>query len=136
MKIDRHVLESVSVEDKPKCPGMKYKHYSPDADVTVVSGGISKTEDKIRELVRAEKKNGRRVGVLARCNKGFSADTFILSGKDNKELAKVLFAALRQFDKEKIDTCFVQFIEDDAMSLAVKNRLYKAAGNKVISLEE
>lgn len=135
-KIDRHVLEAVNVTDAPKCPGMKYKHYSPDADVTVVSGKIENTEKKIAELVLEEKKQGKRVGVLAREDKNFGADVFIPSGKDNANLARVLFAALRQFDKEKTDVCFVQFSEDDGISLAVKNRLYKAAGNKVIFAEE
>lgn len=136
VKIDRHVLESVSVKDTPKCPGMKYKHYAPDADVTVVSGNSEKAMQKIAELIKAEKKNGRRVGVLARENKGFSADLFISAGKNNKEFAKVLFDALRRFDREKIDVAFVQFTEDSGISLAVKNRLFKAAGNKVIFVEE
>lgn len=136
VRIDRHVLEAVSVKDAPKCPGMKYKHYAPDADVTVVSGKIENTEKKIAELVLKEKQKGRCVGVLAREDKGFSADTFISSGKDNTELARVLFAAFRQFDKDNIDTCFVQFTEDDGISLAVKNRLFKAAGNKVIYVED
>lgn len=136
VKIDRHVLESVNVKEQPKCPGMKYKHYAPDADVTVVSGDIAATEKKILELVLEEKQKGNRVGVLARCDAGYGADAFISSGNDNSELAKVLFDALRQFDKENIDICFVQFTGDDGISLAVKNRLFKAAGNKVIYTEE
>ena len=136
VKIDKHVLESVNVKEQPKCPGMKYKHYAPDADVTVVSGSLNKTERKIAELVSAERQKGMRVGVLARCDKGYDADTFISSGDDNSQLARVLFDALRQFDKENIDTCFVQFTGDDGISLAVKNRLFKAAGNKVIYTEE
>ena len=136
VKIDKHVLESVNVKDQPKCPGMKYKHYSPDADVTVVSGKVDATEKKIAELVAFEKQKGMRVGVLARSDAGYNADTFISSGDDNNQLARVLFDALRQFDKENIDTCFVQFTGDDGISLAVKNRLFKAAGNKVIYTEE
>ncbi|MBQ7985646.1 MAG: threonylcarbamoyl-AMP synthase [Clostridia bacterium] len=136
VKIDRHVLESVNVKEQPKCPGMKYKHYAPDADVTVVSGKIDATETKIAELVAKDKQAGKQVGVLARCDKGYNADCFIASGKDNSQLARVLFDALRQFDKENIDTCYVQFTGDDGISLAVKNRLFKAAGNKVIYTEE
>lgn len=136
VKIDKHVLESVNVKEKPKCPGMKYKHYSPDAEVTVVWGCGKACDDKIKELVLAEKKSGKRVGVLAKEDKNFDADSFISSGEDNKDLARVLFDALRQFDKENIDVCFVQFSGDDGIGLAVKNRLFKAAGNKVIYAEE
>lgn len=136
VKIDKHVLESVNVKDKPKCPGMKYKHYSPDAEVTVVWGCGEACEKKIAELVVSEKNQGKRVGVLAKEDKNFGADSFISSGENNKDLARVLFDALRQFDKENIDACFVQFSGDDGISLAVKNRLFKAAGNKVIYVEE
>ena len=136
VKIDRHVLESVNIKEQPKCPGMKYKHYAPDADVTVVSGSPDATSKKIAELTLQEKKKGKRVGVLARCDKEFGADTFIPSGENNSDLARVLFDSLRRFDKENIDVCFVQFTDDDGISLAVKNRLFKAAGNKVIYTEE
>lgn len=136
VKIDRHVLEAVNVKEQPKCPGMKYKHYSPDAEVTVVWGCGENAEKKIAELVSEEKNQGRRVGVLAKADKDFGADAFISSGCDNSDLARVLFDALRQFDKENIDSCFVEFSGDDGISLAVKNRLFKAAGNKVIYVEE
>ena len=136
VKIDRHVLEAVNVKEQPKCPGMKYKHYSPDAEVTVVWGMGEKADRKIAELVLLEKNQDRRVGVLAKEDKNFGADAFIASGENNKDLARVLFDALRQFDKENIDACFVQFSGDDGISLAVKNRLFKAAGNKVIYVEE
>lgn len=136
VKIDRHVLEAVSVKAQPKCPGMKYKHYAPDAEVTVVSGNLEKTEALIKKLVAEEKAKGKKVGVVARYDRDFLADTFIEAGKDNKELAKILFSALRRFDTQKVEVGFVQFIEDDGISLAVKNRLYKAAGNNVIYAEE
>ena len=41
-----------------------------------------------------------------------------------------------RFDKEGIDVVFVQFSGDDGKGLAVKNRLYKSAGNKVIYVGE
>lgn len=130
VKIDRHVLESVSVTDKPKCPGMKYKHYSPDCDVVVVQGDSAK--EKISKLVKKEKASGKRVGVLAYEKADFGEDMLVLSGTGNEGLARVLFDALRCFDDNKIDIAFVQFLDDEDVGLAVKNRLYKAAGNNVI----
>lgn len=134
-QVDRHVLESVSASEQPKCPGMKYKHYSPDADVTVVEGKKADTERKIAELAAAEKKSEKTVGVLAMEDTGFKADMFVSSGKDNREFASRLFDALRSFDDNNIQTVFVQFCNQDSLGLAVKNRLYKAAGNKVIYTE-
>lgn len=134
VEVDRHVIESVSVTEKPKCPGMKYKHYAPDCDVVVVQGAEAKTKEKISQLCQREKASGKRVGVLAYKKSDFGEDMLVLSGKDNTGLAKVLFDALRSFDDNEIDIVFVQFSDDDGMGLAVKNRLYKAAGNNVINV--
>ncbi len=130
--IDRHITENVMPEDTPKCPGMKYRHYAPDAEVIVVEGTREATAKKICEL--AEKADGKKVGVLG-MDMADIGDMFISSGKNNKELASVLFGALRSFDESGIDTVFVQFCPDSGYGLAVKNRLYKSAGGNVIYTE-
>lgn len=128
--IDRFVLEAISVKDKPKCPGMKYKHYAPDADVTVVEGELDEIRKKIRELLI--KNSDKKVGVLCYDDAHYDADCVIMSGKDNKEYAKNLFKKLREFDEKGIEVVFAEFVFDKGYGLAVKNRLYKSAGNKVI----
>jgi len=71
-------------------------------------------------------------GVLAACDVGFDADCFISTGKDSRTFSAVLFDALREFDKKEVDVVFAQFSLQDEAGIAVKNRLYKSAGNKVI----
>ena len=44
--------------DKAKAPGMKYTHYSPDADVYIVSGDERDVIDKINSLVEKNKFGG------------------------------------------------------------------------------
>ena len=131
--IDKHILESVSADEKPKCPGMKYKHYAPDADVTVVEGDSKKIKRKIDELL-SENKNVK-CGVITAGDNEYDADLVICAGKNNKEYAKNLFRVLREFDENKIDVVFAEFTNDDGYGLAVKNRLYKSAGNKVILIK-
>lgn len=135
-RLDKHVLSSVAADEQPKCPGMKYKHYAPDADVTVVEGGIKSTEKEILRLVKEHKDMGEKVGVLTMSSIDFGADLQLSSGKDNRDFARCLFGALREFDERKIDTAFVQFCIGDSYGLAVKNRLYKSAGNKIIYTEK
>lgn len=135
-ELDKHILSSIMDAEKPKCPGMKYKHYSPDADVTVVEGECKKAEEKICSLVADAKNEGKAVGVLAQKDIDYGADFFISTGTDNTTFSNVLFKALRSFDKMGADVVFVQFSVSDAKGLAVKNRLYKAAGNKVIFVGE
>lgn len=128
-EVDKHVLESVSAKEHPKCPGMKYKHYAPDAEVFVVEGGHENVRDKIKELI-AENKN-KRVGVLS-YNTDYRGAEVIYAGCDNTEYAENLFRALREFDRRKADIVFAEFIDDDGYGLAVKNRLYKSAANRII----
>ncbi len=127
--VDKHVLQAVSVNDKPKSPGMKYKHYAPDAEVFVVEGEREKIKQKINELICENK--GKRIGVLT-MGTSYPADVLINAGRDNREYAKNLFASLREFDRQGAEIVFAEFVSDDGYGLAVKNRLYKAAGNKII----
>lgn len=128
--LDKHILKSVNSNDKPKSPGMKYKHYAPDADVTVIEGDINKVNLKIIELLKENK--SKRCGVISISNYKYDADLILNTGNNNKEYAKNLFRVLREFDEHKIDVVFAEFVNDNGYGLAVKNRLYKSAGNKVI----
>ncbi len=135
-EVDKNVLKGVSKNERPKCPGMKYKHYAPDADVTVIEGDKKATKEKILELVKLANNNGKRVGVLAASEDDFGADLFISEGKNNRDFANILFDALREFDKNNIDVAYVELSMDDSLELAVKNRVYKSAGNKIIYVGE
>ena len=129
-EVDSHVLRAVEVNESPKSPGMKYKHYAPDADVFVVEGRSEAVFNKINELMSQNK--GKKIGVLSVGNKKYNADMVIDAGEDNRQYANRLFDALREFDKHGIDIIFAEFCIEDKNSLAVKNRLYKSAANRVI----
>lgn len=128
--IDKHILKSVEENEKPKCPGMKYKHYAPDADVTVIEGDIERVREKISKLLKEHK--DKKCGVMTMGKFLYDADVVINAGETNKEYAKNLFRVLREFDEEGVDIVFAEFCYDEGFGLAVKNRLYKSAGDKVI----
>jgi len=127
--VDKHVLKTVSANETPKCPGMKYKHYAPNAEVYVVEGEEEARIEKIRELI-AENKD-KCVGVFS-LGYEYDTDVVLYAGEDNREYAKRLFGALREFDRLGAEIVFAEFISDDEYGLAVKNRLYKSAGNRII----
>lgn len=135
-EVSKNVLTDLMETETPKCPGMKYKHYSPDAELTVVEGGKSKTAKKIKELVARDRENGIKTGVLMASRNDFENDLYIFEGNNNGEFAAVLFGALREFDKNGIEKAYVQMCMKDEMELAVKNRLYKSAGHKIIYVGE
>ena len=130
VEIDKNILQSIAPDEVPKCPGMKYKHYAPNAEVTVVEGEKNAVQKKIKELLNET--NGKIAGVLTMYGADYDNAVILSAGNTNKEYAKNLFSALREFDELGVDVVFAEFSEKDGYGLAVKNRLYKAAAQRVI----
>lgn len=128
--IDKNILRSIPENEIPKCPGMKYKHYAPNAEVTVVEGEKEPVQSKIRELLDGV--TGKTAGVLAMYGADYDNAVILSAGSTNKEYAQSLFSALREFDALGVEVVFAEFCEKDGYGLAVKNRLYKAAAQRVI----
>ncbi len=128
-RVDEGILRSLKADERPKCPGMKYKHYAPDALVTVVEGEAEAVHEKICALLQECR---GKTGVLAQSRRDYPADVVITAGEENREYASRLFSCLREFDEKKVEVVFAEFTERDGYGLAVKNRLYKAAGGRVI----
>lgn len=129
-EIDSNILRSIAADEKPKCPGTKYKHYAPDAEVTVIEGEKEAVRKKIKELLSDT--HGKIAGVLAMYGADYDNAVILSAGDTNKEYAKNLFSALREFDALGVEVVFAEFCEKDGYGLAVKNRLYKAAAQRVI----
>lgn len=115
----------------PQCPGMKYTHYSPKADVTVVCGAKDETTAYINRMISDN--TNFKIGVLS-YNSDLFSDAFCVidAGCDMKEYAKGLYYNLREFDRLGADKVYAQFCLEDGIGIAVKNRLFKSAGNDII----
>ena len=116
---------------KPKAPGMKYKHYAPKAQVTILRGDF----DKYRAFVDANKADG----VWALCFDGEGAQLgvpFIEYGKNHDGVTQAhhLFTALRDLDKHGAQVVYARCPEQDGVSMAVYNRLIRAAAFRVVEL--
>ncbi len=115
-------------DSKPKCPGMKYKHYSPKADVEVVSG----TKENIRKFILSKLDTDEKIGVLTYKGGDYdNAHCVLAGGNSMTEYAASLFYNLRVFDEYGVSKVYAEFCEEGGIGLAVKNRLYKSAGNKI-----
>lgn len=131
-RIDEHILNSLSEGEKPLCPGMKYKHYSPDAEVFVVEGDMKAVKKKIDTLL---KENSDKVcGVLTMSENAYDSAVILSGGTTNKQYAKLLFSNLREFDRLGVEVVFAEFESRDGYGLAIRNRLYKAAAHKVVKV--
>ncbi len=129
-EIDPNILGSLDENERPLCPGMKYKHYAPEAEVTVVEGGTDAVRKKIAELL--ERNADRVCGVLTMSENTYDSAVILCAGTTNREYAKNLFGCLREFDRLGAELVFAEFEERDGYGLAVKNRLYRAAAHRVI----
>ncbi|MBE7038054.1 MAG: threonylcarbamoyl-AMP synthase [Ruminococcaceae bacterium] len=116
----------------PKCPGMKYTHYSPNADVFVVMGEKEKCQRFILDKISNKT---QKIGVLAyKDSKYDGADYVIYAGCDMKSYAACLYDSLREFDDNGIDVIYAQFENSNGIGVAVKNRIFKSAGYKIIEV--
>ena len=116
--------------DLARAPGMKYRHYSPNAQVVVVEGPRERVREKIEELIAEYRSKGYRVGVMA--TEEFEADEFFHLGKTVEDVARNLFRALRELDRRGVDVIIAEGVEERGLGLAVMNRLRKASGYRII----
>ncbi|CEH32679.1 L-threonylcarbamoyladenylate synthase [Romboutsia lituseburensis] len=118
---------------KAKAPGMKYTHYSPDADVFIVSGSKDDVFNKVNELILINNENGLKTGVMClEKNKHKYNGEVISLGSTLEEVASNLFNVLREMDKLKVDIIYSEEFEIAGIGQAIMNRLLKSAGYKII----
>lgn len=134
---------------RPKAPGMKYTHYAPKGEMTLVERDCAEhvSENKhvdkqviatIQKLAKEKQKEGYKVGIMApketlSCYDGY-ADTLICVGDraGQRTVAAGLYAALREFDAVGVDYIYAESFRGEDLSDAIMNRLLKAAGHRVI----
>lgn len=134
---DPAIIDGSDVKRAPKAPGMKYKHYAPKGDLTIVSGDKDKVVSYIKQKID-ETKDGIRIGILASSETfyEYKADKVINIGslKDEDAVARHLYGALREFDEENIDIMYSEEFDIGQIGQAIMNRLIKAAGHKIIEV--
>lgn len=128
------VSVSAKENETPKSPGLKYKHYSPNANVVILAGEWEQVEGFIKA-----KTDLSRIGMLV-------FDEFpkidgvkcisLGSLKNPYDAMHKLFWALREMDKMGVMTVYAPEIADKGAWRAVRNRLYRAAGNEIINLSK
>ena len=124
--LDKAVTQQLSAGEKPRAPGMKYRHYAPKAPVTVVTG----TSAESGRWLCANVPDGAGVIVFDECAPLFPRQVVraIGSAADKAEQARRVFDALRFFDDTDVTEIYAQCPDSGGLGLAVGNRLKKAAG--------
>lgn len=127
--IDKGVLESISASEKVQSPGMKYKHYSPKAQVYIIKG----TAHSIDKYLHKNCQIGDVAVVFD--SDIIDADIPVIRyGDSAEEQAQRLFSVLRECDDRAAKRVFVRCPDTDGVGLAVYNRLLRAAAFRIIEV--
>lgn len=131
--LDKAVTESIEKDAVVKAPGMKYRHYAPACEVIVVTGSKEAAAKYIAERYLP----GNRVLCFEEELEVFAPFNPIAYGKESDEdsLMAGLFAALRELDDPAIGTVYARQPNGCGKALAVQNRLWKAAGFRIVDAE-
>ena len=127
--IDHAILNELGSGEKAASPGMKYKHYSPKADVVMVEGELS----AFTEYVGANLTENTYSLIFDGDEKSFPYKA-LTYGADSVQQARLIFQRLRELDDMGADKVFVRAPSSEGVGLAVYNRLIRAAGFEVIRI--
>src|SRR5574344_1734981 len=134
---DAAILETGSNEP-PRAPGMKYRHYAPKGELSIVKGERKKVIEYIKTQAAEAIKSGERVGIIATeetyLNYSATVVQNIGSRDDEAQIARRLYAGLRDFDEDDITRIYSEDFDTPNMGQAIMNRLIKAAGHHIITL--
>ena len=126
--IDKGVLEMLDENARVSSPGMKYKHYAPKAEVSIVCGNSGEFNDFCM-------KNASADDVLMVFDESDAAglgNRLLVLGKSDEEQAQRLFDALRELDEMGAKKVYARCPNKTGVGLAVYNRLLRAAAFRVI----
>ena len=126
----------MNADVKPKAPGMKYKHYAPKGDLTIVEGVPSRVIAAINELTRQCEAHGQKAAVIAteeNMGKYQCGHVSCIGTRAREEtIAANLFDILRKMDDMGVDVIYSESFYNGGLGQAIMNRLLKAAGHQVI----
>lgn len=121
--VDEGVLHQLQAGSQARSPGMKYKHYAPKGEVTIVTGPRA-----AQEIARLYDAADGRAAILAFSQADYGARRVYRL----KNAPGELFAALRQLDEDGMETIYAEDVPTAGVGLAVMNRLMRAAAFRVV----
>lgn len=133
VKISDAVLNKLADGEEAPSPGMKYRHYAPNAKVYLVRGD----DETFCDYVNSQDRDATAALCYDSDRDDLNVRYISLGNKDDYSTqAHNLFAALRSADElEGLKTVYVRCPKTEGVGMALFNRLIRAAGFEVIDLE-
>ena len=124
----------------PKAPGMRYRHYAPQAPLTIVRGKKDHVRDALERILK--EKTGESIAIL--CAAGHAdeyrrmlADAVVIPvgvSDEEDDVARALYQALRSCDESGVTRIYAEGFDGERLGEAIMNRLLRAAGFRVIEV--
>ena len=134
------VLRPLREGEVARSPGMRYRHYAPEGQITLVTGTETETVAALARLCARA-----RAGGLRACGMCFeehapalaACDPHVIgSRRDPGSVAGRLFDTLRRLDDEGIDVIYSEVLPPEGVGLAVMNRLGRAAAFRTVDARD
>lgn len=136
VEIDPAIQGPLKADMRPRAPGMKYRHYAPQAELVLVEGNLEAVAARINYLAKEKLGQKYRVGVIctdeSRALYRYGELRSVGQRAKQETIAHNLFAVLREFDDLQVDYIYSESFSKDHLGQAIMNRLTKAAGYHVI----
>lgn len=128
--IDNGVLEQIDPSAKVASPGMKYKHYSPKANVIIIDSSIQAYKNYVRQNSDSD-----TYCLIFDDSEAVDGVKYLTYGRTSAEQAHMLFEKLREFDELGAKTVYARCPSREGVGLAVYNRILRSAGFNVIKIQ-
>ena len=136
--VDDAVLGQLAEGAVAASPGMKYKHYSPKAEVYIVDGSAEGFAKYVNEKVAERAADEAAVAALVFDGEESLVNCVTLPfGAEDDSLgqAEHLFDDLRRADELGVSDIYVRCPSAEGVGLAVMNRLLRAAEFRIINVD-
>ena len=112
------VVREYKPGEKLRSPGMKYRHYAPNAKLIVVQGEKKKVRARIKRMIKENNKLGIKTERI-----------IFDSAKDGM---KTFFFKLRKFDNFGVKVILAEDVSCEGEWMALSNRLRRAASEIIV----
>lgn len=135
--VDPAVMRPLQEGEKPRSPGMKYRHYAPEGQLTIVQGECAHVVRTISQFYDKALSEGHHPLILALEDHIplYEGRRTLSLGLDADEMARAIFADLRDADTLGADILFSEAVSTEGVGLAVMNRLGRAAAFHIIDAD-
>lgn len=127
------VTEALKENERPLSPGMKYRHYAPNAPLVLLNG---ESEDIQKFIIEQSQKE--KILMLAYTEEILhlsSVNTIDIGARNDLQTqAKKLFSALRAANDMELDRIYAHLPTQSGLGLALYNRMIRAAAHTVMKV--